>query len=302
MKKFDVVLLTDHRYVAPKKDDQYTKNVLKEDGLVEKALNNQGLITTKKDWNDANFDWESTKIALFRTTWDYFDQFSNFRIWLDNVKDKCSLINSYQQINWNLDKHYLNDLKNWGISVPKSIFIKKNSKQNLNKICVENKWEEIVVKPTISGAARHTYRLNIKKLEGFELKWQELIKNEDFIIQEFQKNIIKKGEVAVMLFGGEYTHSVLKKAKTGDFRVQDDFGGSVTNYQADKEMIGLAKKAIKKLTPTPSYARVDIIWDNNNQLAVSELELIEPELWFRFHKKAADLLALNVKELLKNSI
>ena len=300
MKKFDVVLLTDHRYVSPKKDDQYTKNVLKEDGLVEKALNNQGLTTTKKDWNDSNFDWESTQIALFRTTWDYFDQFPNFRIWLDKVKEKCSLINSYQQINWNLDKHYLNDLKNWGVTTPKSIFIKKNSKKNLIEICNENNWNEIVIKPTISGAARHTYRLTIEKLNEFELKWQELIKHEDFIIQEFQENIIKKGEVAVMLFGGEYTHSVLKKAKTGDFRVQDDFGGSVYDYHPSKEMIELAKKSIKKLTPTPAYARVDIIWDNNNQLAVSELELIEPELWFRFNEKAADLLASKVKEFLKN--
>ena len=47
------------------------------------------------------------------------------------------------------------------------------------------------------------------------------------MVQEFQKNILSSGEIAVMLFGGEYSHSVLKKQKKGDFRVQDDFGGSV---------------------------------------------------------------------------
>ena len=300
MKTFDVVLLTDHRYVSPKENNQYIKNVLTEDGLVEKALNKLGLRTTKKDWNDSNFDWDSTHIALFRTTWDYFDQFPNFNNWLEKVKTKCTLINTYEQIRWNLDKHYLNDLKKWGVHIPKSEFIKRNSNISLEKISRNNNWDEIVIKPTISGAARHTYRLKKEEIKNFESKWENLISNEDFIIQEFQNNIIDKGEVAVMLFGGQYTHSVIKKAKSGDFRVQDDFGGSVENYQPSKEMIALAKKAIKQLKPTPAYARVDIIWDNESKIAVSELELIEPELWFRFNESAADKLAAEIKDFLKN--
>jgi len=300
LKKFDVVLLTDHRYVVAKTNDQYTKNVFTEDGLVEQALNNLGLATIKKDWNDPNFDWSSTKLALFRTTWDYFDRFPAFRKWLDEVKNKCSLINTYEQINWNLDKHYLKDLKKNGVRIPKSIFVKKEKNKNLSLIAMENGWEEIVVKPTVSGAARHTYRLSGGEIENFESKWKELSCVEDFIIQEFQKNIITKGEVAIMLFGGEYTHSVLKKAKSGDFRVQDDFGGSVIEYNPSSEMINIAKKAIKNLLPIPAYARVDLIWDNDNKIAVSELELIEPELWFRFNTKSADLLAFEVKEYLKN--
>ena len=300
MKTFDVVLLTDHRYVSPKENNQYIKNVLTEDGLVEKALNKLGLRTTKKDWNDSNFDWDSTHIALFRTTWDYFDQFPNFNNWLEKVKTKCTLINPYEQIRWNLDKHYLNDLKKSGVHIPKSEFIKRNSNISLEEISRNNNWDEIVIKPTISGAARHTYRLKNEEIKNFESKWENLISNEDFIIQEFQNNIIEKGEVAIMLFGGQYTHSVIKKAKSGDFRVQDDFGGSVENYQPSKEMIALAKKAIKQLKPTPAYARVDIIWDNESKIAVSELELIEPELWFRFNESAADKLAAEIKDFLKN--
>lgn len=104
-----------------------------------------------------------------------------------------------------------------------------------------------------------------------------------------------------MLFGGEYTHSVIKRAKLGDFRVQDDFGGSVESYQPSIEMIDLAKQTISKIDPIPTYARVDIIWDNSDRLVVSELELIEPELWFRFNESSADKLAISVKEFLKNS-
>jgi glutathione synthase/RimK-type ligase-like ATP-grasp enzyme len=300
LKKFDVVLLTDSRYVSPNESNEYIDNVLKEDGLVEKALKNLGLKTTKKDWNDPNFQWNSTRLALFRTTWDYFDQFPTFKDWLDKVKEECLLINSYNQISWNLDKHYLNDLKNKGIPIPESIFIKKGTVKSLKEI-IKKSWNEIVIKPTISGAARNTFRLKTSELNSFDKKWIGLIQNEDFIIQEFQNNILEKGEVALMLFGGEYTHSVIKRAKLGDFRVQDDFGGSVESYQPSIEMIDLAKQTISKIDPIPTYARVDIIWDNSDQLVVSELELIEPELWFRFNESSADKLAISVKEFLKNS-
>jgi hypothetical protein len=44
----------------------------------------------------------------------------------------------------------------------------------------------------------------------------------------------------------------------------------------------------------PIYARVDIVNDNNNQASLSELELIEAELWFRNYPKAAELFAEEV--------
>ena len=123
---------------------------------------------------------------------------------------------------------------------------------------------------------------------------------EDFMVQEFQNNILSSGEIAVMLFGGKYSHSVLKKAKKGDFRVQDDFGGSVEKINPSLEIIQLAEKTIKSLKTIPIYARVDIIFDNNNRPVISELELIEPELWFRFKEDSAYKLAEIVKDFLNN--
>ena len=298
MKVFDVVLLTDSRYVNPSKIDPYIQNVLKEDGLVIEGLEKLNLKTIKKDWNDTNFNWSSTKSAIFRSTWDYFDQFSNFRNWLDIVKDQCYLINPYGQINWNLDKHYLLDLQKLDLPIVESIFVSKKTQLNLETISKSKNWKDIVIKPTISGAARHTYHLKNDEIKKFQDKWVSLTNNEDFMVQEFQKNILSSGEIAVMLFGGEYSHSVLKKAKKGDFRVQDDFGGSVEKINPSLDIIKLAEKTIKSLKTMPLYARVDIIFDNGNKPVISELELIEPELWFRFKKESAYKLAEFVKDFL----
>ena len=300
MKEFDVVLLTDSRYVNPSKIDPYIENVLKEDGLVIEGLEKLNLRTIKKDWNDTNFNWSSTKSAIFRSTWDYFDQFSNFRNWLDLVKDQCYLINPYQQINWNLDKHYLIDLQKLDLPIVESVFVSKKTNLNLETISKSKNWKDIVIKPTISGAARHTYLLKNDEIKNFQEKWLSLTSMEDFMVQEFQNNILSSGEIAVMLFGGKYSHSVLKKAKKGDFRVQDDFGGSVEKINPSLEIIQLAEKTIKSLKTIPIYARVDIIFDNNNRPVISELELIEPELWFRFKEESAYKLAEIIKDFLNN--
>ena len=298
MKKYDVVVLTDSRYVNPLKTNNYISNVLREDEWVINALKEKNLSVVKKDWNDSIFDWETTRSILFRSTWDYFDKFELFKKWFNKTKNKCLMINSTETIEWNIDKHYLLDLQEHQIPIPNSEFIKRGSSIDLSLLMQKKNWNEIVVKPTISGAAKNTHRLKKEEIIQFGPTWEKLIYKEDFIVQEFQNNVITEGEVAMIVIGGKFTHAVLKKAKEGDFRVQDDFGGSIAIYNPNEEMVKLAEKCTRILTPIPSYARVDIIRDNLGELAVSELELIEPELWFRLNPNAAQKLAQHVDLIL----
>lgn len=303
MQKYDVVLLTEDRYVNPSEVNPYIENVLLEDKLVQNALENNGLKCTRKSWSDPNFDWSSTKIALFRTTWDYFERFNEFSVWLDKVSKQTTLLNSIDQILWNIDKHYLLDLKESGIRIPETIFIEKGENITLEELYQKTGWNKTVLKPAISGAARHTYKLTKENLSDHENIFQELIASEAMLLQVFQENVVTKGEVSIMMMGGKYTHAIIKKAKKGDFRVQDDFGGSVTKYSPSDAEIAFAEKAFAACNPVPTYGRADIIWDNNNELVISELELIEPELWFRFNESAAEHLANAIQsKLLEHSV
>ena len=101
-----------------------------------------------------------------------------------------------------------------------------------------------------------------------------------------------------MVFGGEFTHSILKRAKAGDFRVQDDFGGSVHPYDQKPEEAALAQKVMAQCPEVPAYGRVDIVWNDQDQPMVSELEIIEPELWVRQAPWSADVFAKAVAEKL----
>ena len=118
------------------------------------------------------------------------------------------------------------------------------------------------------------------------------------MLQPFQYNIVSKGEISMMVFNGTFSHAILKKAKAGDFRVQDDFGGSIEDYSPTENELSFAESTVLACPELPIYARVDVFEDNDGKIALSELELIEPELWFRHHKKAALALAEGIKKTL----
>lgn len=294
---FDVVILTDCRYINPDKKNWYINQVLLEDQLLKTALEKQGMKVTKKDWADKKFDWTTTKYAIFRTTWDYFERFNEFFTWLEKTKNKTIFINSTEIINWNIDKHYLKDLQNNGINIAPTQFIEKGDHTRLINLFNKTNYKEAVIKPAISGAARHTYRISRSNCSKYEKIFQKLIKKECMLFQEFLSNITTEGEISLIIIGGKYTHAVRKIAKKGDFRVQDDHGGRVKEYYPNEEEIAFAEKCLQLNPYSPVYARVDIINDNNNNLSLSELELIEPELWLRNYPKAAKNLAEEIKRL-----
>lgn len=299
MKKpfFDVVVLTDRRYVNPEITSTYVQNVITEDSLVVNALKKEGLQVTRIAWDDSDFDWSNTRFALFRTTWDYFDRFTEFSIWLENVSKQTKLINSERLIKWNLDKHYLQHLHNKGVPIPPTLFIEKGAATTLQALCNKKGWQEVILKPCVSGAARHTYKINQENISEHEHIFKTLVANEAMMLQPYLKNVTNKGEISLMVFNQTVTHAILKKAKPGDFRVQDDFGGTVHPYTPTKNEIDLALQAVNACIEMPVYARVDIMLDNNNNLVVSELELIEPELWFRENPEAATILAKQIRKL-----
>ena len=302
MKKiYDITILTDRRYVNPSSETQYIKNILFEDNTLIKALSNKGIKVYRTNWDNPDFNWNDTEYIIFRSTWDYFDRFNEFSIWLEKVSTMTKLINPKSLIYWNIDKHYLLDIQKKGIRIPNTIFIKKKECKNLKEICSNLQWDEFILKPAISGAARHTYKFKLTEINRYEKIFKSLILEEVMMIQEFEKQIITKGEVSFMLFGGKYSHAILKKAKKGDFRVQDDFGGTIENYIPNDEEIKFIEQSIKVCKPIPVYARIDVMWNNQNEMCVGEIELIEPELWFRMNPNAAQNCAVAIKNYISEN-
>ena len=293
MYQYDVALLTERRYIAATAaaGDWYLSNILADDRLLWAALARRGLSSVRVDWATPNLDCSRFRCAVFRTTWDYFERFAEFATWLERVKGETRLCNPIPVVRWNLDKHYLGDLAARGLSVVPSRFLKRGSTRTLAEVLAETGWDEAVMKPCVSGAARHTYRVNRRTTGEHQPLLATLLTQEAMIVQPFQADVARTGEDSLMVFGGRYTHAVRKVARPGDFRVQDDHGGTVHEYQPTDEQIAVAERAAAACSPLPVYGRVDLVRDNDGRLALMELELIEPELWLRFHPRAADAFA-----------
>jgi len=310
-------VLTDRRYAGQGEGStmpsEYVANVLLEDRLVVEALQNVRLEAERVAWCDPEVDWASASACLFRTTWDYFDRWPEFSQWLAQTSTVTSLLNAPPILNWNLDKHYLGDLANAGCNVVPTRFVKKGIEGRLEAFAAEHGWREVVIKPAIAGAAVDTYRIHLDDgscapssgLETEEL-WASLVEKQDMLIQPFLADVVEAGELSLIWMDGEVTHAVRKRARKGDFRVQDDHGGTVTSHRPSADELAFARSAMRACQahcqaqgwPLPLYARVDMVRDPHGAWAVSELEMVEPELWFRFCPEAADTLALAVKQRL----
>jgi glutathione synthase/RimK-type ligase-like ATP-grasp enzyme len=294
----DVTILTERRYFKPDTVTPYIANILKEYSLLKEALEGEGLLVNRTSWDNPEFDFTKTRAVVFRTIWDYFERFDEFFPWLRELDGKTMLINPLKLIEWNIDKHYLADLNARGFATVPTIFVDRGKDIALNEVCRQEGWEQVVIKPAVSGAGFETYKIDKEQLDRHEALFARLVTERDMLVQPFVSSIIEKGEASLMVFGGQYTHAILKKAKPGDFRVQDDFGGSVHPYQPTAGEIELAIALFRDIDPVPAYGRVDIVWDETGNALISELEIIEPELWLRNHPPAAADFAKAIKRQL----
>jgi len=262
------------------------------------GLEARGLRTARVAWSNPDFDWSRARAAVFRSTWDYFERFAEFSAWMERVADSIPLFNAPELVRWNVDKHYLRDLAERGVNVPMTRFIERGETTTLQEVITAQGWKEAIMKPAVSGAARHTYRLNATNLEAHESVLRDLLRDEAMMVQPFLGSVLTQGELSLMVIGGRCTHAVRKIAKPGDFRVQDDHGGTVHPHAPTADEIAFAEAAVAACPQVPLYARVDAVRDDLGALSMMELELVEPELFFRFHPPAAEALAAAIVERL----
>jgi hypothetical protein len=99
------------------------------------------------------------------------------------------------------------------------------------------------------------------------------------LVQPWLKDIVNSGEYSLIFLGGEFSHSVSKVPRPGEFRVQPEYGGIIGPCDPPEGSVDLGKAALAASPAATTYARVDIVVGNDGRLQVIELELIEPALY-----------------------
>lgn len=287
--------------MAPKPEDWYVSQIHREESLLADPLRRHGLSVLRADWADPSIDWSRVRCAVLRSTWDYFERFPEFSAWLEQVSARTRLINDARLVRWNIDKHYLADLARAGVEVVPTRYVEQGEKADLVELAGACGWEAIVVKPAVSGAARLTFRASGREeIAALQPTFDRCAAAEAMLVQPFLPEITTQGELSLIVIGGKTTHAIRKTAKAGDFRVQDDHGGTAHPYEPSGAEIAFAEKAVAACPMEPLYARVDFVMAPDGP-RLMELELIEPELFFRFCPSSAERLAESVAGVLNGA-
>lgn len=252
------------------------------------ALRTAGLDPVAEVWTDPSVDWSSYDAVLLRSVWDYHVRYLEFTEWLGQLdKAGVPVLNETDLVRWNADKQYLLELRERGVAiVPSQVAAGPSLRDVVNGL----NGEEVVIKPTVSATAHFT----IRGTAGSEELSRAMNDLPDtvYLVQPFQPEIQSEGEWSLIFIDGEFTHAVLKRPADGDYRVQNDFGGTAELLEAPAAVLegAAATLAAADTRRSPVYARVDGILANGRFLLM-ELELIEPYLFLPQSPEATAKLA-----------
>ena len=269
-----------------------------EDQLVCSFLQTLGVETQAVVWDAPDVAWDSYQAVVVRSCWDYHLHPSSFIRWLRYLEQlQVPLWNPTPILQWNLHKTYLRDLQTQGVAIPPTCWLKRDSKAELAIILADHGWKEAVVKPAISATAYHTWRTTREQARQDQERFAALLQHSDVLVQQFMDPVVTEGEWSFVFFQKQYSHAVLKNAKAGDLRVQDDFGGTVELVSPDKALIEQAQQIVNGIKSPLLFARVDGI-EIGGQLVLMELELIEPFLFLQSHPHAVERFARAIRMIL----
>jgi hypothetical protein len=264
-----------------------------DDDLAIEPLRVLGLEVFTLSWRQTARKWSEFEAVIIRTPWDYQSSPDQFLTVLGEIESQTRLENPLSIVRWNLAKSYLRDMESSGVRIVPSIWPSQYSEKQFEHWRSRLVADELIVKPTVSATAEHTYRL-----AKYDCSLEPVFENRAFLVQPFIPNIIAEGEYSLFYFNGRYSHAINKSPKTNDFRVQEEHGGIITLIQPDDELLGAGDESIGKIEQDLLYARADFVRDNDGKLCLMELELIEPALYLRMDADAPQRFARAIHERL----
>ena len=264
---------------------------LREDDLhLRDALTSKGVSVVPIVWDDEDPDWSQFDACLIRSVSDYHMKYGQFVNWVTRVGAATSLWNSPDLTLWNANKAYLRDLAAGGVPTIPTEWIPRGSDINLIEVLDFHGWTRAVAKPMVGLGAQNLLRVSRGDDEG-QRAVGALLQQNGALIQPFLPSVEVEGESSLVYFGGKLTHAVKKRPAAGDFRVQKTWGGTFEDWEPNSAEIGVARAALDHIEPTPLFARVDLVTGPSGDPLLIELELIEPDLFFRHEPAAAGQFA-----------
>lgn len=266
-----IIIATDYQKIL------HSYPLVDEAGSLRQEFRRLGVESSLQYFTDPSVDWSSFDAVVPKSVWDYVTRPDDFVQWLDQLTASgVRSVNDVELIKWNHNKSYLLDLRNAGLPVASFIFFPPGSDPaDVVTRLHDERWDRVVLKPSISGGAWKTGLIDVKNTTEIDALSRDILKDRGLIAQPFFEELQTNGEWSLFFVNGDLTHAVLKRPMKGDFRSQPIWGAKITSESAPDWLLGVATK-IMSAAPTPAtYGRVDG-FIRHGQFQLMELELIEP--------------------------
>ena len=257
-----------------------------EDKLLDQPMLDIGWKTEHVSWRNSSVKWEKYQAVIIRSTWDYQENADAFIQVLSDIENSSvQLLNPLKIAKWNINKQYLKEVSQNGAEIIPTIWVDRFEFDKIDFYFQQFNTKQIVIKPTISANSENTFWIDKATYSDSRDELIQSLNDKQLMVQPFIPAIIEEGEYSMFYFADQLSHCVLKTPKKGDFRVQEDYGSTMTKVQANQ---GLQKAGIKALQSLPEkvlYARVDLV-EYQGSYKLMEIELIEPSLYFNLDETA----------------
>jgi glutathione synthase/RimK-type ligase-like ATP-grasp enzyme len=277
------------------------KDLTEDDRLAVAPLKRLGVEVVPAVWNDPKVKWDAFDLVVVRSPWDYFHHVDAFWEWFTTLdRAGVPVQNPTAVMRWNFDKLYLRWIEERGGSVVPTEWVEKGGKVDLAEVLRRRGWARAVVKPTVSGGANDTWIIDQATGTEDAKKLPPILARCGLMIQPFLAEIETEGEISMLFYNGKYSHSVRKRPRAGDFRVQTDHGGTVEPATPSVETLKEAQRIVDLRDEPLLYARVDgvVVGD---EFQLMEFEVLEPQIFLPYHPEAAERFARAVVECLKGN-
>ncbi len=269
-----------------------------DDAPLHRALIRRGAHLDRPTWDDPAVDWGAFDAVLIRTTWDYAARRDRFVAWAEEVAARTALFNPVEVVRWNTDKRYLRDLQRAGVPIAPTVWLAPGPSPDVGALLAERGWTRGFLKPVFGQTARETLRFDASPagLAAARAHLDRLLPREGFMLQPYLSAVEREGEHSAIFVDGALTHVVQKIPVPGDYRVMDDFGATDRRATLDPDGHAVCRAALAAVPAAAPllYARVDLLRDDRGRWVLTELELVEPSLFFRHGPHAADALAASL--------
>jgi hypothetical protein len=251
-----------------------------DDLLLEAALTERGALVDIVAW-ESPYDWSAVDLAVVRSAWNSHLRYADYLAWTESTARRTRLVNPPAAIAWNMNKaRYFRDLGPLRVTVPTAV-IARDRALPLTDLPAVHQWRDVVIKPAVGANSHGALRIDLTQpgsLRRAQHHIDRLLCDRDVLIQPYLPDVAAGGEHSHVFLGGLWSHAFAKLP----FAPRTP-GGALPERRIDPDPdeVMLAIRIldfVEQLLGGPHlpYARVDLVRDRHDRLALMEIELNDP--------------------------